>query len=194
MAQSKSKTTGGFKRHFGGFVRKVWPGLAVAAITAAVKPARNFAWDFLKWIAQGIAAMWRHLGSASAMPWWLVYVAIGLLVWAGWAALRRWWVSSASPTARDPVLGFTECTALGLRWRWEYGDQHYAYNIRPFCISCDFESPLRQGPFRTLQIVCPKCGPSGESMDIDLDQFDSLARREIERRIRLMERELATRT
>jgi len=167
----------------------------IATGIAAIRPAREVAWAVLKWIGRLLESGWDHLGSTVPVPLWVVYVVVGLLVWAAISVARRIQITKDTgqaapdldPNPNPNPLTFRQAHINGVVWRWNWGRGFQPINLAAFCPRCDLQVPLNwpePGLGLNAPIVCDRC-----TYQLDLDfystaQVQSFARREIQRQVR----------
>jgi len=131
-----------------------------------------------------LGAFWAHLGRASAIPHWALYLlaaavvfTVVVLVWAAVDAMAPEW------------KGYVEDDFFGVPWRWRY-ISNQVYDPWAFCPSCDTQLVYSQtgGRFspepRSVTLFCERCRQDRLVHDGDRNYLVAAVKRQIDRNLR----------
>ncbi len=134
------------------------------------------------WVAGVAAAVWRHLGGASALPNWGVYV---LLLIAAQSLIH--WALRFKANSKDNFRRYTKDNFFGAEWRWYFTSGHPA-GLWAYCQSCStalvyaIDGGLFSGD-QTVSLYCEHCGTKPTSMPGDKSDMLGRVTRQIARKI-----------
>ncbi|MFQ5885130.1 MAG: hypothetical protein ACE5IO_08535 [Thermoplasmata archaeon] len=180
-----------FLRH--PIVAKVIGSLILIAILALWQGLREFLLRILTWFFDGILTFWSHLDSTVAIPWWLVYVIVVMLLFSVFRAIRSFTrtrssveeasVQTTQKRSQDP-RSYVADIFHDVLWKWELDAELYPHGFQAFCPQCDMELLQLRGPYPgATEFYCEKCKKRTLVVH-PIGGFIPSMRREIQRRIR----------
>ncbi len=161
---------------------------AIASILGCLVIFREYLWLALKWAWAGIGSVWSHLTDDSAIPFWLLYALLLLILILARKVAVSWLGGLRLPSGVLTPQHYYKDVFYGIVWRWRYPSKHYLRpeEFVPFCPICDLE--LQRTQFEShvipVHLYCDNCRKlftiESESVSGILDYMV----REIPRRIR----------
>jgi hypothetical protein len=136
----------------------VWSKVISALIVAGL----GLLVTYFKWwppIWGGIVAAINFILSDIQIPIWLFAILLVIALGALILALFIFIMSMRTETA--PHHRYTQDDFVEMRWRWNYGDAGYIYDVVPFCPNCDMQvygRPVNTyGVMDRIRFECDSC-------------------------------------
>ena len=173
-------------------------GLILAAILESGNPITQM-WS---WIWSGVSWAWEMLISSHPIPGWVI-LAVGILALIGLVFVAILLSVLLQEAKVHQHQNYTEDTIDGVIWRWRW-EGNRIDNLWCFCPTCDSQL-VNSGGFSETRYICERCPSDGSVGGIgsrgrailtvpgDWQYGVVAAKREIERRIRIRERQVSNR-